>query len=126
MSDPLGCLSLIWSQRASMCGGFSPSKLDFHVNYDSGTQESWLKISHQQHERLFTKKHQQYICINPPHAVAVSLAQALALYTGRLRHVSKEMEDLFIKTELTYNSVLVSGVQKSDSVLYIDIHVYIF
>ena len=55
MSDPLGFLSLIRSQRASICGGFSPSKRDCHVSRDRGTQESWLMISHQQCERLFPR-----------------------------------------------------------------------
>ena len=55
MSDPLVFLSLIRSQRASICGGFSPSKRDCHVSRDRGTQESWLMISHQQCERLFPR-----------------------------------------------------------------------
>ena len=44
--------------------------------------------------KIVSQKHQPYFCINPPHAVAVGRVQPLALYTGRLRHVSKEMEVL--------------------------------
>ena len=57
----LGLLSLILPQRSHICGAISPSKLNFHINCDHGTQENWSIIPHLKREKLLTKKHQSIL-----------------------------------------------------------------